>query len=145
MANTDRGFTLIEVLVAVTILAFAIMSVFTIYTQCTLETRQAKNRTTATNCAQQMMEMICSTPYDIANYHGLTTASVPPTNNPVREDVLRWKSSLNALLTQAVGTISVRDDIEIPYSRVVTVEIRYKNYGRQTISTLSMKIAKNSP
>ncbi len=138
MTRAEQGFTLIEVLVAVVILAFAIMGVFSIYMQCTVEIRRARNRTTVTNCAQQMMEMICSTPHEITNYHGLTTASIPPMSNPVREDLLRWKSSLQALPAQAVGTISVENGL---YSHIVNVQIIYDNYGRETTNTLSMKIA----
>jgi prepilin-type N-terminal cleavage/methylation domain-containing protein len=139
----QEGFTLIEVLVAIAILAFAIMTVFSIYSYCTVEIRRAKNRTIAMNCVQQMMEMICSTPHNISQYHGLTTASTPPSSNPVRADFLRWQFVLQrSFLSQAIGTISV---VEEAYSRVVTVAIRYDNYGREQASTLSMKIAKRSP
>jgi len=142
-ATKQEGFTLVEVLVAVAILAFAIMTVFSIYSYCTVEIRRAKNRTIATNCAQQMMEMICSSPHDISNYQGLTTASTPPAGNPARADLLRWKSILQTSFpAQAVGTISVADE---PYSIVVTVTIGYNNYGRETASTLSTKIAKKFP
>jgi prepilin-type N-terminal cleavage/methylation domain-containing protein len=142
-ATKQEGFTLIEVLVAIAILAFAIMTVFSIYSYCMLEIRRAKNRTIATNYAQQMMEMICSTPHDISHYHDLTTASTPPLSNPVKADFLRWQSVLQlSFLSQAIGTISVVDEA---YSRVVTVAIRYDNYGKEQTSTLSIKIAKRSP
>jgi type II secretion system protein I len=88
MKNAARGFTLIEVLVAVAILAAAMMSVFAIYVHCTVELRRAKNRTLATNFAQQMMEMICAAPQLLAHYQGLTTAADPPVDNPVSADLL---------------------------------------------------------
>jgi prepilin-type N-terminal cleavage/methylation domain-containing protein len=137
----ERGFTLVEVLVALAILAVAIMSVFAIYTQCTVEIRRAKNRTLATNCVQQMMEMICSTPHAFSNYDGLTTASDPPASNPVKADLLSWQSALQTFPTQAIGTISVGDE---PYASLVTVEVKYDNYGRTTTTTLVLKIAKPS-
>ena len=142
VATKQEGFTLIEVLVAVAILAVAIVTVFGIYSYC-MEIRRAKLRTVATNCGQQMMEMICSTPHDISSYHDLTTASIPPSNNPIRADFLLWRSALQTSFpTWVIGTISVVDE---PYSKVVTVTIRYDNYGREMTSTLSMKVAKKSP
>ena len=143
VTTKQEGFTLIEVLVAIAILAVAIVTVFGIYSYCLVEIRRAKLRTVATNRGQQMMEMICSTPHDISNYHDLTTVSIPPSSNPIRADFLTWKSALQTSFpTWAIGTISV---VHEPYSKVVTVTIRYDNYGRETISTLSMKVAKNSP
>jgi prepilin-type N-terminal cleavage/methylation domain-containing protein len=144
MINTEKGFTLIEVLIAVAILTVAVMSVFMIYTQCTVEIRRAKNRTIATNYAQQMMEMISSTPYNIFYYHGLTTTSDPPADNPVRDDLLRWKAALQTFPTRATGIISVVADQESPHSIVVTVKITYDNYGREVTNTLSLKIARRS-
>ena len=78
VTTKQEGFTLIEVLVAIAILAVAIVTVFGIYSYCMVEIRRAKLRTVATNCGQQMMEMICSTPHDISNYHDLTTDLIPP-------------------------------------------------------------------
>jgi prepilin-type N-terminal cleavage/methylation domain-containing protein len=143
VTTKQEGFTLIEFLVAIAILAVAIVTVFGIYSYCMVEIRRAKLRTVATNCGQQMMEMICSTPHDILNYHDLNTASIPPSSNPIRADFLTWKSVLQTSFpTWVIGTISV---VHEPYSNVVTVTIRYDSYGREATSTLSMKIAKSSP
>jgi prepilin-type N-terminal cleavage/methylation domain-containing protein len=137
--HTERGFTLIEVLISVAILAAAMMSVFTIYTQCIVEIRRAKNRTMATNAAQMMMEMIASSPHAVLSYHGLATTTDPPAGNPARNDLLVWKSALQAFPTSAIGTISVVDEL---YSNVVTVQVSYDAYGKNTTNTLSLKIRK---
>ena len=137
----ERGFTLIEVLISVAILAAAIMSVFTIYAQCIVEIRRAKNRTMATNSAQMMMEMIASSPYAVSNYHGLATTTDPPAENPAKNNLLAWKSALQTFPTSAIGTISVVDEL---YSHVVTVKISYDDYSKRTVNTLSLKIGKRS-
>lgn len=135
--HAEQGLTLVEVLISIAILAVAIMSVFSIYTQCIVEIRRAKNRTLATRYAQMMMEMITSTPHDIPYYHGLTTAGVLPQHNPVRDDVLKWAQILQTFPTNAVGTISVVDDV---YASLVTVAVRYGDYGREMTNTLMLKI-----
>lgn len=135
----EQGLTLIEVLISVAILATAIMSVFTIYSQCMVEIRRAKNRTLATQYNQMMMEMIISSPHDVFHYNGLNTSSVPFEDNLVREDVLKWARTLNTFPTSASGKISV---VEESYSNLVTVELQYGDYGRKTTNILTLKVEK---
>ena len=139
-----HGFTLLEVLVAIAILAVTMMGVLTIYTQCTLEIRRAKHRTMATHYVQDMLEMIRSSPFDPRNYHELTTASAPPEDNPVRTDLLRWASALQRFPAQATGNISVVHDPETPYTMRVTVTLTYDNYGKESTTIVSVKMANNS-
>ena len=134
-----KGFTLIEVLVSVAILGTAIMSVFTIYAQSIVEIRRAKNRTIATHAAQTMMEMVVSSPHAISHYHGLTTTTLPPDENPVSDDLLAWQSLLHTFPTSASGTISVGEDLAV---QIVTVNITYEDYGRTTTTTLTLKLEK---
>jgi type II secretion system protein I len=140
MVRGRQGFTLIEVLISIAILAMVVMSVCSIYTHCTLEIKRAQNRTMASNFAQQMMEMICSSPHDLSAYDGLTTAAAPPSDNPARADLLRWQAALDTFPTEAVGTIAVQADPTIAYATAVTVQITYTNYGRETVSTLTLKV-----
>ncbi len=135
--KAERGLTLIEVLISVAILAATIMSVFTIYTQCIVEIRRAKNRTLASHYAQMMMEMIASSPHSISHYHGLTTQQSFPQQNSVRDDMLKWAQTLQTFPGNAVGAISVTLET---YSHLVTVEIAYQNYGRETTSVLKLKM-----
>jgi prepilin-type N-terminal cleavage/methylation domain-containing protein len=131
-----RGFTLVEVLLSVAILGTTIMTVFTIYAQSIVEIRRARNRTIATHAAQTMMEMIVSSPHAISNYHGLTTITAPPIENPVRDDLLDWQSMLHAFPTSASGAISVGEDLS---GQIVTVTISYEDYSRTTTTTLALK------
>ncbi len=137
--SCERGLTLIEVLIAVAILATAMMSVFTIYSQCVVEIRRAKNRTLATQYTQMMLEMIISSPYNVSHYQGLSTSIAPPDDNPIREDMLKWAHALNTFPTIASGRISV---VEESYSNLVTVALQYGNYGRNTTNILTLKVEK---
>ena len=142
-----RGFTLIEVLVAIAILATVFMTMFAIYTHTLIKVRRAKNRTLATNTAKMMMEMIISSPYDASIYHGLTTITTLSADHPVQADLLHWKATLETFPTMAVGIISALDSRECVQDRctdivTVNVAIRYQDYGGETTNALSVKLEK---
>ena len=73
--RNQRGFTLIEVLVAITILAVVVLSMFEVYLHAIREIRRAKNRTVATNANQMILDRIATTPFDARRYHNASTAS----------------------------------------------------------------------
>ncbi|GAK60755.1 Tfp pilus assembly protein PilV [Candidatus Vecturithrix granuli] len=135
-----QGLTLIEVLISVAILATTIMSVFTIYSQCFVEIRRAKNRTLATNLTQMMMEMIIASPYAPSVYHGLSTNEEPSPDNPVKNNLDAWKASLQTFPTSAIGVIDVTTET---YTYLVVVHIDYQDYGRISTNTLSLHLAKH--
>jgi len=131
---------LIEVLISVAILATTIMSVFTIYSQCFVEIRRAKNRTLATNLTQMMMEMIIASPYAPSSYHGLSTTEELSSDNPAKMDLDVWKTALHTFPTSAVGAIDVTTEA---YTYFVVVHIDYQDYGRISTNTLSLHLAKH--
>lgn len=99
------------------------------------------------------MEMILSRPRQAFAYHGLSTDSAPPEDNPVRDDVLKWKRMLSEFVTFADGSITVEDDPMPVCSTVngeeycarqiiITVTTRYGDYGKETQNVLTMKIPK---
>jgi hypothetical protein len=45
----------------------------------------------------------------------------------------------------AIGSITVSDDAETPYSSLVQVTIRYENYGRNTTLMVSQKFPAREP
>ena len=142
----SKGFTLIELLIATAILGTAVISMFAIYSHIIVEIRQARNKTLATNMAQAMLEMIVSSPYNATLYHGLTTTTNPPEDNPARHDLLVWKTRLEDFPTNAVGRISaIRAETECSLDTCpdivrVDVTITYEDYGGETISSLSLKL-----
>ena len=139
---SERGLTLIEVLVAVVILAATTMTIFTIYNQSMVDLRRAKNRTFATQAAQTMLEMILSSPYPASAYHGLTTASDAPTGHPAAGDWHTWKTILAAFPTAATGTIAVQEN-RLTYGNLALVTIMYSDYGRDATRTFALVVAKD--
>lgn len=136
----QQGLTLIEMLISVAILATTIMSVFTIYSQCFVEIRRAKNRTLATNLTQMMMETIIDSPHVPLIYHGFSTTEEPSSDNPVKKDLDAWKTALHTFPTSAVGAIDVTTET---YTYLVIVHIDYQDYGRISTNTLSLHLTKH--
>ncbi|PIE32679.1 hypothetical protein CSA56_14420 [candidate division KSB3 bacterium] len=143
-ASASRGFTLIELLISTAILGTAVISMCAVYSHIVIEIRQARNRTLATNMAQAMMEMIASSPYDATAYHSLTTVTNPPEDNPVRDDILVWKTRLEDFPTSAIGRISAIRKATVcsldscPGIVEVDVTITYEDYKGETINRLSL-------
>lgn len=67
------GFSLVEILLAVAILAFALCGILTMYSTCFVLTATSKNINIATNAAQGLIEEIRSSPFTriISDYNGL--------------------------------------------------------------------------
>jgi prepilin-type N-terminal cleavage/methylation domain-containing protein len=143
MRKPDGGFTLIEVLIAITILATSIISMFAIYTHCILELRRARNRTIATNCAQQMLDMVLSLPDDVFGWNGVRTTAEALNNPLIRADVQAWQAALQTMLPGAGGELAVADDSD--YTTRVSVTINYWNYKRFMKTTLSVNIPRSFP
>jgi prepilin-type N-terminal cleavage/methylation domain-containing protein len=79
----NRGFTLVEIVVAVAILAFALCSILATYVTCFVLMATSKNINIATNAAMGVMEEIRTAPFTqldqvglpcdwVGHYHGCT-------------------------------------------------------------------------
>lgn len=67
------GFSLVEVILATAILAFALVGILGTYVTCLVLTTTSRNMNAATDAAQGIIEEIRSTPFTqiIANYNGM--------------------------------------------------------------------------
>jgi prepilin-type N-terminal cleavage/methylation domain-containing protein len=71
---TKAGFSLVEVLMATAILAFAIVGILGTYVTCLVLITTSQNVNAATNAAQGIIEEIRSAPFPqlVADYNGIT-------------------------------------------------------------------------
>ena len=71
--RAKKGFSLIEVMLATAILAFALVGILGTYVTCLVLITTSQNVNAATNAAQGIIEEIRSTPFTqiIANYNGM--------------------------------------------------------------------------
>ena len=148
--RNQRGFTLIEVLVAITILAVVVLSMFAIYLHAIREIRRAKNRTFATNANQMILDRIVMTPFDARRYHeASTTSDINSLDQNIRNDIFDWAAMLKQFPVRAVGTITVRVEdrclLELtppycPKVLIVVAAIRYQDYGRERTQIASLYV-----
>ena len=147
--RNQGGFTLIEVLAAITILAVVVLSMFATYLHAIREIRRAKNRTYATNANQMILDRILTTPFDARRYHGATTTKIDTLDASIKGDMTDWAAMLRQFPTQAVGEITARAEdrcvLELtpplcPKVILVIAAIRYQDYGRERRQIASLYI-----
>ena len=74
--SNSKGFSLIELMVAVVILVTVILGMFHAYTVCFIGMTNARDRTVATNLAQKKIEDIKNTPFDNIADSSITTEEI---------------------------------------------------------------------
>ncbi|PID56880.1 hypothetical protein CSB45_09450 [candidate division KSB3 bacterium] len=149
--TTDTGFTFIEVLVCVVILAGVILTMFGVYTHVTMAILRSRNRSIAVRAAQMILERVLAGPHDARVYNGLTSETVLASDSPVFTEVLGWKHTLAAFPVRTNAHVTVDElpfcvDVATeegpltlcPKLLKITVDIRYQDHGRDATQTLSL-------
>jgi prepilin-type N-terminal cleavage/methylation domain-containing protein len=163
-----RGFTLVELLVASSILVVALLGIASVLPTADVTLHQAGQISKAVSLAQQMIETIKNDPFtELTRYHGVDTRNTAtyPTDEPIPPlpgtagnfmggtNVTRWKDDINLYLTSGVGitggygTIVVStvasDGSGNAVLRKVTVEVGWRERGqdfRVQLATLASAI-----
>lgn len=131
----NRGFTLVEVLVSITILSVGMLGVASM--QLTALTSNAKSRDD-TIVVQLVEEMVERVRVNGANspevYHGINTANTCPTADPAKGDCDQWKQRMaDTKLPGLTGTVSVVAESPIEKTATITVTV---SWGTGTTKTL---------
>lgn len=105
--KNEKGFTLVEVMVAVAILSFGILAVAKMQNQALLGTTRSNSVTEATTVAMDRMERLFAMPFDTLAAFPLDTArgdsdfSSPPL--PPNITTVQWEISIAALPADLQG------------------------------------------
>lgn len=128
-----RGSTLIEVLIAITIIGIVFAAVFAIFRMVIQSSAISEARTTATGIANQQMETIRNLPYsDIGTTGGWPQGSIPSTQTKAVDNV-----------TYTINTsVNYFDD---PFDDVVPIDTLGADYKKVKVAVIWDKFYNNTP
>ena len=142
----QKGFTLLEVLVAIVIVSIGLLAVAGMQTTAITANASAKDATIAIQLAEEMADRIRVNAGDTPEiYHGLDTNGGTATtctgltaqNDPALGDCIQWRSRLQDAslgLSGAKGTITVTDDSPISKAAIVTITITWGTISTRSIT-----------
>jgi len=142
----QKGFTLLEVLVAIVIVSIGLLAVAGMQTTAITANASAKDATIAIQLAEEMVDRIRVNAGDTPEtYHGLDTNGGTATtctgltaqNDPALGDCIQWRSRLQDAslgLSGAKGTITVTDDSPISKAAIVTITITWGTISTRSIT-----------
>ncbi len=130
--NNEQGFSLVEVLVAMTILAIGLLGVLAMQTTATRGNAFSNTGSIATHLAEEMVDRIrANAGNNPGLYNGMDTSGTCPTVAPAAGDCADWQQRIaDSRLPGAVGTVSVVQDQILENSATVTVTLSWGD-GRQ--------------
>jgi type IV pilus assembly protein PilV len=127
----QSGFTLIEVLIAILVLAFGLLGFALLQTMSVRFTKSAQQRTVATNLAYELVDMMRMQRSLGSYYNGITFDSfssvvVPAAGGCPRNlaatpsvNIAQWKCEVRAALPEGQA------DVNLAANGAVTVEVRW--------------------
>lgn len=132
--RSQRGFSLIEVLIALLLLAIGLLGLAFLQVANVRYTTSAEHRTIATNLATEVLDMMRSNPRHVVVYNRLTDASfggveVPPEGCSAigadsatpENNIIRWRCHVVSRLPGGTGNVVVAGDDIAGYNATVTV------------------------
>lgn len=135
VANS-RGFTLLEVLVAITLLAIGLLAVAGMQTTAFTGNMSARDVTTAVQLAEEMVDRIRANAGNDPSIYNISTSGVcTGFSEPAKGDCTQWQSRLQISesgLANAVGTVVVQSGQPIGNTATVTVTVTWG--GGRTVS-----------
>lgn len=127
--TNDKGFTLIEALVAVAILSIGILAVAGMQTTAMSTNLAAMNSTKAVNLAEEMVDRIRLNAGNTPNiYNGIDTANGCSGIDTrwAFGDCSQWNTKLqNSGLVSPRGQVSVSTDSPIPFTATISVTVTW--------------------
>jgi len=133
--RAQGGFSLIEVLIALLVLALGLLGLAFLQVLNVRYTNSAEHRTMATNLASEVIDMMRSNPRHLVVYNRLDKASfanfaVPATGcskagdseATAQNNVARWRCDVVSQLPGGVGSVVVVGNDAIGYTATVDLE-----------------------
>ena len=140
--NNNKGFSLVEVLIAIFILSIGLLGVAGMQVTAISANSFAQTGTVAIALAEEMVDRVRShagtSPED---YHGINTSNSVAAiqaayDDPIEGDTLAWKSRLESSLPNPVGTVSVSVDNPTANADTVTIVVSWGRGRSLTVTTI---------
>ncbi|MDP2681567.1 MAG: type IV pilus modification protein PilV [Deltaproteobacteria bacterium] len=136
----QKGFTLLEVLIAIVILSIGLLGVAAMQTTAILGNTSAMNRSRAIGLAEEMADRVRVNAGSTPNiYDAIDTSGVCGGSEPALGDCTQWQARLQAsALPNAFGTVAVTMDSPIPKAATITITVTWGigATGSATITTI---------
>jgi type IV pilus assembly protein PilV len=145
----QSGFTLIEVMIAILVLAFGLLGFALLQTMNVRFTKSAQQRTVATNLAYELVDVMRSQRSQASFYNGITYTSfggvTTPTGGCVRDsaatpaaNITRWKCEVRKALPGGAADVKLLADGQ------VTVVVRWGDATWDDTSKLNSSVSVKS-
>lgn len=123
----QKGFTLLEVLVAIVILSIGLLAVAAMQTTAIVGNTSAMNRSRAIGLAEEMADRVRVNAGDTPNiYNGINTSGNCVGSEPALGDCTQWQARLSASgLPSAYGEVAVTVDSPISKTATITVTVTW--------------------
>lgn len=142
--NGQSGFTLIEVMIAILVLAFGLLGFALLQTMNVRFTKSAQQRTVATNLAYELVDIMRTqrshgSYYNAIKFGSLASVVVPAsgcarvTDATPTANIDRWKCEVRAALPDADAQVVLQPN------GLVTVEVRWgdANWDKDAVDVVS--------
>lgn len=140
----QRGLTLLEVTVSLTLLSLVMLSLLYVLANSVKATNSSKDRLRATSLASSLLEYLGTTPTeDLTRFHGVDTREPGtfPGDAPSNAICLRWKSEIPANMKhpEAYGTVQVEANSPAPGRTRITVEVLWSSEKLRRVSLVEVR------
>lgn len=139
--RNDKGFSLLEVLVAVVILAVGLLAAASMQTMALTATTTSRNTTLAVQLAEEMVDRIRVNAGTTPNvYNNLATGSCTSISNTTAlGDCNQWRDRLQSSgLPNPTGTVLVTLNSPIANAAEITVEVSWGTIGVKRMKVITI-------
>jgi prepilin-type N-terminal cleavage/methylation domain-containing protein len=126
--RNEKGFTLLEVLIAATMLAIALLAMGTGELNSIGTNRLSRDVTMMTASGQEILERIRRNKVNVGSYNGFDTnnaATRPASPGILQDDYDQWKSNLTGVVNGSRGQVTVTPSTPLPTTNQVSVTITW--------------------